>query len=431
MNVMVNGRGTPDRSERMRARVEVFKPENTRFDLEGQRVDLKTFRVTNLENPTPTTPGLMETGKASEVMEQHRDRKDFVHQLFGKDLVKIPYTLLHADQKGLFGDFSSPEGQDLFADADMVIEDGENSLPEWATDLHRFAELKLGRRFTLDEKLTALRGLERRGKSMRFTVGMSRYSQAFFSMGSEGVRLELTDEDRQRLKESGFDSSHLDELEGLTELLQGTHGARTIREVIQKETGGLPDFNQRVHHYLLGVAGTVLTRDGDVVFVNRGAGVSVNRGINVTASGGVKFKKEYLARHGLQRHLGRQMHEEAREEIGLKSGDLLLGAMQERIALELGVGESEYDLVPVGMARELPRGGSPEVMFMIQFRGDTQDLVNRIAGNTHEDRSEIDSLVYAYPMEEVRKLLKQSDAERVVQHKGLLNLMMMDRYLSQ
>jgi hypothetical protein len=193
----------------------------------------------------------------------------------------------------------------------------------------------------------------------------------------------------------------------------------------------LPDYNRRTHHYLLGVAGTVLTRDGNVVFVNRGASVSVNRGINVTASGAVKFKKDFLAQHGIQHHLGQQMHEETKEEIGLHSGDLLLGAMQERIALELGVNETDYDLITLGMARELPRGGSPETMFLIRFKGSTQDLVERIAKNPHEDRAEIDSLVYAYPAEQIKHLLRQPDAERVVQHKGLLNLMMMERYLQQ
>lgn len=419
-------------SEHMREEVEVWEPTTTHFDLEDERVDLTTFRLTNLENPIPTTPGLMETGKAADVLARYGGRQDFVHDAYGSGAVKIPYTFLFSDKRGTFGDFSSAEGQDAFADADVEIEEGDPKSPDWAKALHRFCELKLARRFSLDEQLTALRGLSRHKGNMRFKVGMSRYSQAFFSMGSEGVRLELTEADRKMLAEKGVDSEHMNELGALLDQFGHEYGqGTTVRDAVIKHTGGLPDYNAQVHHYLLGVAGTVLTRDGNVVFVNRGAGVSVNRGINVTASGAVKFRREFIERHGLQHHLGRQMHEEAQEEIGLTSGDLLLGAIQERVRLELGVEQSEYDLVPVGFARELPRGGSPEAMFLIQFHGDTTDLVGRIAHNPHDDRAEIDSLVYAYPMEQVQRLLRQRDAERVVQHKGLLNLMMIDQYLRQ
>lgn len=402
----------------------------TRFDLEGMKVDLRSYQLTNLENPPETVPGLMETGKAADVLERYTDRPDLVHNTYGKDLVNIPYAALHSEGNEVFGNFSTAEGQDAFADADVVIESDQNALPEWATDLHRFAALKLARRFSLDEELTGLRGLERKNGRMQFTVGPSKYSEAFFSMGSEGVTLDLSPADIEHLKQKGVSSEHLAEIQELHGKLAATHGeGRSIRDAIFEKTGGLPDYNRRVHHYLLGVAGTVLTRNGDLVFVNRGASVSVNRGINVTASGGVKYKKDFLAREGLQRHLGRQMHEETKEEIGLQSGDLLLGSMHERMQLELGVDVSDYDLIPVGMARELPRGGSPETMFLIKFKGDTDDLIQRIATNTHEDRHEIDSLVHALPMETAGQLLKQADAERVIQHKGLLNLMMIDAYL--
>ena len=416
--------------EQARREVEVSEPYKTRFELEGANVELQTHRISSLENPPETRPGLMETGKAEDIMRLYKDRKDMIHTLFGGDLTKIPYTALHSDSKGHFGDFSGPDGQDAFADAEAFVEDGENSSPDWAKDLHRFAELKLARQFAFDEELTAMRGLERRGDKMRLTVGMSKYSEAFFSMGSEGVRFQVTPEDIERLTQQGVGAEHIAELRELHDKLSGHYGEVSIREAIIKQTGGLPDYNQRAHNYLLGVAGTVLTRDGNVAFVNRGAGVSVNRGINVTASGGVKFKKEYLEKYGLQQHLGRQMGDETREEIGLQSGELLLGAMQERIRLELGLGEPDYDLITVGAARELPRGGSPEFMFLIKYKGDTSDLVGSIAGNTHEDRSEIDSLVYTYPMEEVGRLIRQPDAEAVVQHKGILNLMMIERYLN-
>jgi hypothetical protein len=428
---MSENMSTGEQDVRSRREIEISEPSTTRFDLEADTVELKTFRLSNLSNPTETTPGLMETGKAAVVLKAYADRRDLIHRLFGGGMVEIPYSALYSDSVGVFGDFSSREGQQEFADADVEIEDGSNSVPDWAGDLHRFAKLKLFRRFSLDEELTALRGLERRGNKMRFRVGMSLYSEAFFSMGNEGVSFALSKEELGTLKQKGAGSEHVAELEELLGILVQKYGAgATIREAVIQNTKGLPEYNQRVHHYLLGVAGTVLTRDGDVVFVNRGAGVSINRGINVTASGAVKYKKDYLARYGLQRHLGRQMHEEAQEEIGLRSGELLLGAMQERIKLELGVEETDYELVPVGMARELPRGGSPEAMFLIRYKGSTTDLLSQIAGNPHEDRSEIDSLVYAYPMENVARLLRQKDAERVVQHKGLLNLMMIDRYLA-
>jgi hypothetical protein len=179
--------------------VEISPSTMTRFDLERSYVELQTFRLSNLECPPAATPGLMETGRVAEVLQQYQNRRDFLHLLYGENLVKIPYTILYGDTEGTFGDFSTPEGQDAFADADVVIEEGENQIPEWAADLHRFAQLKLARRFTFDENLTALRGLERRNGNMRFSVGMSRYSDAFFSMGAEGVRLTFTTAEREAL----------------------------------------------------------------------------------------------------------------------------------------------------------------------------------------------------------------------------------------
>ncbi len=414
--------------------VEIHDAKRARFELEQLRFEMTQFHITALENPPETTPGLMETGSVSDIMRSYADRKDLVNKVIGKGKAEIPYAMLHSDDDGHFGDFSESEGQDAFADLDLSLDSGDLASPDWANDLHRLARLKLARKFSLDEELAALRGVTRKPDgNLSFSVGMSKYSEAFFSMGSEGVTLGVDDVLLEQLKtKHGYSDEQIDELKELSARLStDVGGDATIRDAIIKKLGRLPNFGEQVHHYLLGVAGTVITNDGHFVFVERGKGVSINRGVNVTSSGAVKYNQEFMEEHGIARHLGSQMHKETTEELGLKSGDLLIGSMQERIKLELGMDFSEYDLTPVGMARELPRGGSPEAMFMINYGGSVADLLGKIASNPHKDRAEIDSFVYAAPVDSVQELLKQHDADRVIHHKGLLNLMMIDNYMNK
>jgi hypothetical protein len=426
--------GNPNirKGEPKRENVEIYEARKAHFELEGLDFTMNQFHITALENPQETTPGLMETGSVDKIMEIYADRPDLVNKVMGKGMAPIPYSMLHSDENGSFGDFSEAAGQDAFADIDLSIDTESLNSPDWAKDLHRFAQLKLARKFSLDEELAGLRGIDRKPDgNLLFNVGMSKYSEAFFSMGSEGVTADVSDALLQILEEQHeYSKEEINELKELSERYSSAVGENgTVRDIILEKLGRLPEFGEQIHHYLLGVAGTVMTKDGHFVFVERGKGVSINRGVNVTSSGAVKFNKDFMEKHGLPIHLGNEMHHETTEELGLKSGSLLLGSMQERIKLELGMDFNEYDLTAVGMARELPRGGSPEAMFLIEYGGSVNDLLAKIASNPHKDKAEIDSFVYAAPVDSVQKLLKQKDADRVIQHKGLLNLMMINNYM--
>jgi hypothetical protein len=376
------------------------------------------------------TPGEMVTGDLKDVYRTYGNTATAINKVAKGRYVNIPYSYLHGDGDRVYGDYSTARGQDEFKDIDLSIDTHPYNPTPWAADLWRFARLKLARPFKYEDTIACLRGLETHEGKMKLTVGPAMYSDSFYSMGAEGVVLGLTPAEREALA-NRLPSEHMAELEQLLDKLTFQYGAgNTLRHAVALHTDNqLPDYNGQTHAYALGVAGTVLTNDGDVVFVRRGSGVSVNRGINVTASGGVKFNADALSQYGLPTYLGRQMADETQEELGLNGGTLLLGAMREKIKLELGIEDpSEYDLTPVGWAREWPRGGSPEVMFQIDYKGSTDQLVDQICNNTHADKREIDQQVLALPLTEATSLIGTEGADSVIQHKGILNILLINEH---
>lgn len=174
----------------------------------------------------------------------------------------------------------------------------------------------------------------------------------------------------------------------------------------------------------------VLTeKDQQFIFVKRGKTVSVNLGINCTVSGAAEFNEAILSQYGLQYFLGKEISREAKEELGFKAGTLLIGEMKKRIRLELGLSENDYDLTPVGFIRELSRGGKPECMFLIQYKGSAEDVVRSIIENPHSEKKEIESLVYAQPLNKTTSLSKTRNVDSLIQHKALVNLMLINEYL--
>lgn len=400
----------------------------TVFNLEGESFKFATYNIGVVREQS--TPGIMKTGREQDVLERHKDNPLLLSKHTKENYTRIPYTWLDGVDGRIYGDYSTPAGQNELADSDLVVSEEPYNPPEWAAELQRFAELKQACIFELDEIVACVRGVETRGDHLRFTVGPGLYSEGWHSMGSEGVLLSLTDEERRKLSER-VSSEHMAELDELMGKLQRQYSAgSSLRDIILQRTGGvLPSFNDQVYSSILGVAGTVLTRDGDYVFVRRGKNVSVNLGINVTTSGAAAFDQDALARYGLPIHLGNELHREAEEEVGLKSGVLLSGAMQRRIKLELGVENNDYELVQVGFARELLRGGSPEAMFLIRYKGSTEDLVNMVANKKNTLTGEVDEFMYAMPAARAAELIKRQGASSIIQHKGVLNLIMMDQYL--
>lgn len=263
-------------------------------------------------------------------------------------------------------------------------------------------------------------------------MGPGLYSQSFYSNGAEGLSLGITTEERMQLC-TRLSVDELDSLERWAKRLKGRYGeGRTIRDVLYARYSGMPPFEDHVYNNSIGVAGMVLTeKDEQFIYVQRGNSVSVNLGINCTASGAAEFDKETLSRYGLQHFLGQEMGRETKEELGFKTGILLLGAMKERIQLELGIKEGDYELVPVGFIRELPRGGKPECMFLIRYKGSAEDVARSVIENLHAGKKEIDQLVYSQPAGQVRRLLKNPSAGRLIQHKGLANLILIVEYMSK
>lgn len=391
----------------------------TPYTLDGAIRSLRTYMLA--ETPQVREVPEANTGDWRDVIRRYRNRPDFklFSETYGGAYADIPYAPLLAIGDKRFGDYSTPDGQNEFKDNELALTREEFSPPPWAHDLWRFARLKQAKMFSHDDSHACLRALDVVNGKLRFTVGSGFYSDAFYSMGSEGVRIVLDND------------TSSDELKELHDMLSAKYGAVTLRDAVLQETGGsLTSFGDHVYNPTVGVAGTVLTSDNELVFVRRGGSVGVNRGINVTASGGVGFDADAMSRYGLGEFLGNEMSREAHEELGLKAGTLIMGAMREKIRLELGLeDDSRYDLVPVGFARELPRGGSPEMMFLIRYKGSTEDMVRTIMWNDHEEKSEIDQLVYAMPLLNAQEIVTHPDGTGIVHHKACLNLLLINEYL--
>lgn len=401
------------------------------FMVGDQGFKIKKFNIGNPPDGGYICPGLMNTGTAEEVMSIHNADPLLVGRNVGRGYLPIPYSHLLAENGRVFGDYTSHEGQVEFMETEAIVRHEQFNPPSWASDLWRFSQLKQCRTFTKDEILACLLGYRVDKGKLKLVIGPGKYSNSFYTMGSEGIRISVNEDEKLILSEK-LAIAEMSELIDLEKKLSKIYGpGKTIREIIFSKYGTTAPFNDEIYNFVIGVAGLVLTRDNEFVFALRGKNVSINRGINVTASGAASFDPEALEQHGFPAFIGREMHREAYEEVGLNAGYLIVGAMKERIKLEIGINDSEYDLIPVGFMRELPRGGSPEAMFLIKYHGSTLDLVRTITNNPHPGKKEIERYVYAQPLEEAERLIKTKGGDGIIQHKCVLNMILILEYLKR
>jgi hypothetical protein len=418
---------------------EIFKPENKietitpsakelDLEIEDQKFDFKEYDIGEAPKEGVVSPGNMETGNLEEIEKLFQKEPSRINNFIECANV-VPYSFLHREAKKNYGDYTTAKGQDEFKDSDLVLTKDPFSPPDWAKELWDFARMKTRKTFKTDSVMACLRALKIKNGKPVFTIGAGPYSDSFYSNGSEGVKIGLNSKERESLLQK-VSAGELGKLEETAARLEGKYGkGRTIRDIIISRYGHIPEFGEQVYNNNVGVAGMVLTRDNEFVFVKRGSNVSINQGVNCTASGAAEFDEATLSQYGIQHFLGNEMSRETNEELGLKAGTLIVGSMKKRIQLELGLDDSEYDLIPVGFIRELPRGGKPECMFLIQYKGATQDLVKSVIENPHSEKKEIEGSVFSLAQSETDKLLSTKGAGSFIQHKGIVNLMLCNEYL--
>ena len=401
----------------------ISKPESVNFDIEGESFQLKKYAIGNSPEGGVVSPGIMETGGISDVKKlyKHGDQKRISERFL--------YSFLEQKNGKTVGDYSTPEGQDEFNNADLKLTGESFAPPEWAGELWEYASLKKKKVFALDSNVACIRGLELRNGKPVFTLGEGRYSQSFFSNGAEGMTIGMSATEMEQASKI-LTPPEYGRLTDLSLKLVSQYGqGKTLREVVLNRRGHLPEFNESVYNNNIGVVAMVLTTDQQVVYATRGANVSIFQGIDSTASGAAEFDEKSLAQHGLQHFLGNEMQREIEEEIGLKSGSLLLGAMQKRLKLELGMEADEYELVPVAFVRELIRGGKPECMFLAKYKGSVQDVVNRIKENKNADKKEIEGFVYSQSVNEAVRMSEKEGADGIIQHRAAAHLSRIGAYL--
>lgn len=417
--------------EKKEKKIIIPEPITLEINLEGKKFFLKEYNIGRPPEGGVISPGLMETGELKEVEKLYREEPALVSRHLKEQYkVDVPYAFLLWQGGKIYGNYTTRKGQKEFEDADLVLTKESFMPPAWAKELWDFSAAIQRKKFSTDNEMACLRGLDiKKGKTV-FQIGAGLYSQSFYSNGSEGTNIGLAHEKKVDLLKS-ITPQKLAELEGWSERLENKYGKnKALRQIIFSHYRHLPEFGEHTYNNSIGLAGMVLTeKDQQFIFVKRGKTVSVNLGINCTVSGAAEFNEAILSQYGLQYFLGKETSREAKEELGFKAGALLIGEMKKRIRLELGLSENDYDLTPVGFIRELSRGGKPECMFLIQYKGSAEDVVRSIIENPHSEKKEIESLVYAQPLNKTTSLSKTRNADSLIQHKALVNLMLINEYL--
>lgn len=408
----------PERKER------VPEPEAVNFDIEGESFRLKKYAIGDSPEGGTISPGLMETGALADVQRLY-EKNGVQERIPGRFL----YTFLDQKNGKTIGDYSVPKGQDEFNETDLKLTSEPFAPPQWAGELWEYAALKRKKVFTLDSNLACIRGLELRDGKPVFTLGAGWYSQSFFSNGAEGTTIGMSAAEMEQASKV-LTAQEYARLTELSSKLASRYGqGKSLREAVLQQRGHLPEFNEHVSNNNIGVVAMVLTSDQQFVYATRGANVSVFQGIDSTASGAAEFDEKTLSQYGLQHFLGNEMQREIREEVGFKSGSLLLGAMQKRLQLELGMETDEYELVPVAFVRELIRGGKPECMFLAKYKGSVQDVVRSIRENKNADKKEIEGFVYAQSVDEAVRMSEKEGADGIIQHRAAAHLSRVGAYL--
>lgn len=354
----------------------------------GRNYELLKFSRT--EAPTESiSPGDMNTREEESIVLSNIFGIGRIDAIFPEYGI-LPYAFLTPDG---VGNYTTANGQEEFVKLDSEMA-GLWTPPPWIRPY--FDEIRAAnpKTFRLDQTVTCLRGLEIGNGHITLRVGPGKYSDSFYSNGSEGAPLPSRQE--------------------------------TLRRIVWEDYAGVPPLNTQAYNNSIGNAAMALTRDRYFVFVLRGKTVSVNKGVNCTASGAMRWDINALAR-SIQLHLGQEMARETNDELGL-AGGTLIAAARERIWLELGIAHDEYELVPVGFIRELPRGGKPEIMFLLHFSGTLRELVEKVNANANPEKQEVLG-IFAQHMNETDAMLRDEQSRHFIQHKGRVNLLLANQYL--
>jgi|SRR3989344_4326778 len=378
------------------------------------------------------SPGLMATGEMADIKKVYSNL-DLPLLRCGEN--ELMYTVLGYSDGGSkpYGDYTTPAGQDEFKNIELILVENGFSPLDGARELHEFAALKSGKTFKVDNVLACVRDVYEKSGHPVICVGPGLYSQSFFSNGSGGMSISLTVEEKERLVKT-MSAEKFEELLTRSAELEDQYGEnKTMREIIAAKFPSryeykLPDFCRRVYNNNIGVSCIIMTADNYFIYTKRGKGVSVHQGIGTSASGAAEFNKEALTK-GLACGITYEMCRELKEEVALPSGVLLLGSMQERVKIELGVGPEEYEIIPVSFIRELLRGGKPECWFLVKYHGTVEDLVMKITDNRNAGKAEIDELIYAQPIQGAAEMIQHKEADGFLTHVLLAELHLTVEYL--
>lgn len=401
---------------------EVMKLALERFNLEsGRAAELERWQIAKegeVVDDTVPLPNYSQARAATELFGNEYlvgSRGQFQP---GRDLrvaAFLPFSLGAAGQLGKFGGAFVRDSPITVVSSTLELEEARR--PEFAMLLAQYARLRGNVNPSRDELATRLWALLEQGRDWQVGVAPSRWSMARTSMDSGHIVIESKEGDEG-------------ELRLLAELLVERYGRVTIRQAIAQEmernpypfltpgaraamgpeisaTGRLPTFSSGACAWNLGTCSVIwCKKDGKFVITRRGRGVGgLNVGRVCAASGGVKWSV-------INKHM--------------KQGTGFFAALDEALASESV--EELYHLGPalkvirVGFAREVPRMGSPEWFYILEFEGTAEEFVQAVAANEGRDAYEIDSIIYAFPPEVAINLLTSPDGADIIQYKGLINL---------
>lgn len=129
-------------------------------ELGGERFELREFNIGRPPEGGVISPGVMEIGDTRLVMERYRaDPLLVTRQFKGRYGTTVPYTFLYKERQKIYGDYTTPKGQDEFKGIDLALTKDPFMPPPDVKELWDFAAAKLRRRFTTDQEMACIRGL--------------------------------------------------------------------------------------------------------------------------------------------------------------------------------------------------------------------------------------------------------------------------------
>ncbi len=355
----------------------------------------------------------------TEVCDLHQKHIGALHTHFMCDS-SLPFgPITYAPCGRIFGDFTSPAGQDELMGYRLTVSERHHILPEAIRPVWDLMRLRRKHTIHHDGKFVCLRQIDQGANDLSLVISPGRYSEAKFSMDAEGHTLGITNKEFEFLAMNltYVEQCELEEL--YTDLCSRHNSDLTIRQIIHQMHGGLPTFNDGIYHHVIGIAGVILTEDGWVVVTRRGSSVSVNHGINCPISGGVDWDNTYMPSSVVEL-VARQTALEAHEEAGIR-------AFHPSLTPTCG---SNGHITILGLVRELARGGSPEFMCCIQYRGSLAELISTMASNGHCGKAETDRFIYALPLVEARRIPREAPSFHI-HPKARLNLVLLDHAIAR